>query len=254
MKTIAIANQKGGVGKTTTANTLIAGLSQKGYKVLAIDLDPQTNLTTSLGAEPKGATALGVLTGEIETAQAIVKTATGDLIPGNYLLANAESYLDATGKEYRLKEALEPIASKYDYVVIDTPPALSILTINALTSSDYVVVPAKADLYSLQGIDQLAKTIKTVKKYCNPNIKVAGILLTMYNDRTNITKEVAELVNQLSSKLDAEVFRSTIRNSIKATELQFKPGGLFSYAPRENITKDYEAWIEELLKTIKKGA
>ena len=249
MKVITIANQKGGVGKTTTANVLIAGLTERGFKVLGIDLDPQTNLTASMGADTKR-TALGVLTGECEAKDAIAETATGDLIPSSSRLANADMLLDETGKEYKLKEAIESVKGSYDYIIIDTPPSLNILTINALTACDYAIVPAQADLYSLQGISELAKTIDAVRKYTNPNIKVAGILLTMFNGRTRIAKEVSEILEQLASRLSTTVFKTRIRASVKATEIQFKQGGLFKYAPRATVTEDYRSWIDELLSSL----
>ena len=249
MKVITIANQKGGVGKTTTAATLVAGLTERGYKVLAIDTDSQVNLTTSMGATAQQ-TVLGVLTGELRAENAITHTATGDVIPGSNRLANADMLLDETGKEYKLREAIEPLHRQYDFCVIDTPPSLNILTINALTACDYVVVPAQADLYSLQGISELAKTIDAVRKYTNPKINVSGILLTMYNGRTRIAKEVTEILEQLATRLDTKVFSTKIRSSVKATEIQFKQGGLFKYAPRATVTEDYRAWITELLTSL----
>ena len=249
MKVIAIANQKGGVGKTTTANVLIAGLTAKGYRVLGIDLDAQSNLTTTLGASTKR-TALGVLTGEYEARDAIVTTETGDLIPSSNRLSNIDLYLEDTGKEYKLKEVIEPIKKGYDFIIIDTPPALNTLTINALTACDYVIIPALADYYSLQGINELGKTIDTIRKYTNPNIKVAGILLTMFNARTRIAQEVSEILDQLSRNLNTRVFSTKIRASVKASEVQFKKGGLFKYAPRATVTEDYRKWIDELLQAL----
>lgn len=245
MKVITVANQKGGVGKTTTCSALVAGLTQKGYRVLGIDLDAQTNLTTSMGATAKR-TALGVLTGECEAAEAIVHTETGDMIPSSTRLSNADMLLEETGKEHKLAEAIAPIKADYDYIIIDTPPSLNILTINALTACDLVIVPALADRYSLQGIGELAKTIDAVRKYTNPTIKVAGILLTMFNGRTRIAKEVTEVLEQMAAKLDTRVFDTKIRASVKASEVQFKKGGLFKYAPRATVTEDYRSWIDEL--------
>lgn len=250
MKVIAIANQKGGVGKTTTANALIAGLTEQGQKVLGIDLDPQGNLTASRGQTAQGATIFGVLTGEVKAKDAIIDTEAGELIAGSPMLATAEALITDTGKEYKLKEALQPLQNSYDYIVIDTPPSLGILTINALTACDYVIVPAQADLYSLQGIDQLTKTVDAVKKYCNHDIKVAGILLTMYNSRTRISAEVSGAIDTLASRLQTKVFDTKIRASVKASEVQFKTGGLFKYAPRATVTEDYRNWIAELQKAL----
>lgn len=177
---ISIINQKGGVGKSTTAEALLAGLTLKGYKTLAVDLDAQGNLTYATGANSQGATSLGVLTREVDAGDAIQHTPSGDIIPSNKALAGADAFITDTGKEYRLREALESVASEYDYIIIDTPPALSILTINALTASNSVIIPAQADIYSLQGIEQLAETIQPVKRYCNPTLSIEGILLTRY--------------------------------------------------------------------------
>ena len=168
----AVINQKGGVGKSTTAATLAAGLSLKGYKTLSIDLDAQGNLSYTAKARTNGATALGVLTGEVKAEEAIQHTASGDIIASNKALAGADAFIADTGKEYKLKEALESLQAAYDYVIIDTPPALGILTINALTACNSVIIPAQADIYSLQGVEQLADTMKPVKKYCNPDLKI----------------------------------------------------------------------------------
>ena len=193
MKTVSVINQKGGVGKSTTAEMLISALSLKGFKVLAIDLDAQGNLSYSLAANLDSPTILEVLTEEISAKDAI-KKARADVISSNKALAGADAFIADTGKEYRLKEALEKIAKNYDFCIIDTPPALGILTINALTASDSVIIPAQADIYSLQGIENLEETIKAVKKYCNPNLKIEGILLTRYNPRTILSREVSRKI------------------------------------------------------------
>ena len=164
---IAVINQKGGVGKSTTAQAIGQGLTLKGYKVLFVDLDAQGNLTYSLNASQSNKTVLEVLTKQVDAKDTIQKTATGDIMPSSLQLSGADLMLTEMGKEYRLKEALEPIKSKYDYIIIDTPPALGILTVNALTACTGVIIPAQADIYSLQGIGQLNSTIEAVKKYCN---------------------------------------------------------------------------------------
>lgn len=246
-KTLAIINQKGGVGKSTTALMLAAGLSLKGYSVLSIDLDAQSNLTYTAGAKTDGATALGVLTGEIKAGDAVQHTESGDIIPASKALAGADAFITDTGKEYRLKEALEPLAGKYDYIIIDTPPALGILTINALTACNSVIIPAQADIYSLQGIEQLAETMKPVKKYCNADLTIEGILLTRYSSRSVLSREVAELAEQLAAKLGTKLFKSTIREAIAVKESQISQRNLYSYAPRAKVTEDYTRFIAELL-------
>ena len=246
-KTLAIINQKGGVGKSTTALMLAAGLTLKGYSVLSIDLDAQSNLTYTAGAKTDGATALGVLTGEIKAGDAVQHTESGDFIPASKALAGADAFITDTGKEYRLKEALEPLAGEYDYIIVDTPPALGILTINALTACNSVIIPAQADIYSLQGIEQLAETMKPVKKYCNPALTIEGILLTRYSSRSVFSREVAELAEQLAAKLGTKLFKTTIREAIAVKESQISQRSLYSYAPKAKVTEDYTRFIAELL-------
>lgn len=248
MKCIAVINQKGGVGKSTTAATVAAGLSLKGYKTLSIDLDAQANLTYTAGAKTTGSTALGVLTGEAKAEDAIQHTDSGDIIAANKALAGADAFIADTGKEYRLKEALESVSAAYDYIIIDTPPALGILTINALTACDSVIIPAQADIYSLQGIEQLAETMKPVKKYCNPSLKIEGILLTRYSPRSVLSREVAELAEQLAARLGTKVFKATIREAIAVKEAQISQQTLYQYAPKAKVTEDYTALIEELIR------
>lgn len=246
-RVITVTNQKGGAGKTTTAATLAAGLSLKGYRVLLIDLDPQGNLTYTAGAKTSGATALGVLTGEVKPEDAIQHTASGDIIAASKALSGADAFIKDTGKEYRLKEALESLQGAYDFIIVDTPPALGILTINALTACNSVIIPAQADIYSLQGVEQLAETMKPVKKYCNPSLKIEGILLTRYSPRSILSREVAELAEQLAAKLGTRLFKTTIRENIAVKEAQISQRTLYQYAPKAKATADYTSFIAELL-------
>ena len=247
MKIITVTNQKGGAGKTTTAATLAAGLSLKGYKALLIDLDPQGNLTYTAGAKTNGATALGVLTGEVKAQDAIQHTDSGDIIASSKALSGADAFIADTGKEHRLKEALESLQGLYDYCIVDTPPALGILTINALTACNSVIIPAQADIYSLQGIEQLAETMKPVKKYCNPALHIEGIVLTRYSSRSVLSREVAELAEQLAAKLGTKLFKATVRESVTVKEAQISQKTLYGYAPKAKVTEDYTALIAELL-------
>lgn len=242
-----ITNQKGGAGKTTTALALAAGLTLKGYKTLSIDLDAQSNMTYTAGARTDGATALSLLTGEADTAAAIQHTESGDFIAASKALAGADAFISDTGKEYKLREVLEPIRGLYDYIVIDTPPALGILTINALTACDSVIIPAQADIYSLQGVERLAETMKPVKKYCNPALAIEGILLTRYNSRSILSKDIAELAEQLAARLETRLFKTTIREAITVKEAQISQRSLFSYAPKAKVTADYTRFIAEII-------
>ena len=167
-ETIAIVNRRGGVGKTATAHAIGAGLALRGYKTLFIDLDSQCNLTFDVGAKTAPLTSMEVLSGTATAQEAIQHTQGGDIIPASPSLAVADTTLEGTGKEYRLKEALEPIAGEYDYIIIDTPPALGVLTVNALTACNSAIIPAQAEVHSLQGIGLLYEAIRAVKKYTNP--------------------------------------------------------------------------------------
>lgn len=249
MITITIANQKGGVGKTTTAQALIDGLTEQGFKVLGIDLDGQSNLSLAAGASLAGASVLGVITRELEAQQAIQTAPNGaDIIPASKKLTNADALIE-TGEE--LKEALEPIKANYDYCIIDTPPALCKRTLSALIASDTVIIPARADLYSLQGIDELGDTIAGIQATRNPQIKVAGVLLTACKSRTALHREIIEPMEKLAAELDTKLFNTCIRESVKASEAQFSKAGLFKYAPRAGITQDYRDFIAELIERAK---
>jgi chromosome partitioning protein len=248
VKTIAVINQKGGVGKSTTALALGAGLSIKGFKTLFVDLDAQGNVTYTLGVETATATVFDVLIGKIAAGNAIHHTKQGAVIASSPSLSGADTVLTMVGKEYRLREALEPLQRDFDYIVIDTPPALGILTVNALTACSDVLIPSQADIYSLQGIGQLYGTLQTVKKYCNPSLRVMGILLTRYNRRNVISREIAEMIKSTATQLQTKLYTSKIREATAIKEAQAKRQSIYEYAPKSNVTADYEALIDEIIK------
>lgn len=245
---IAVINQKGGVGKSTTSNAIGAGLAHKGFKVLSVDLDAQGNLSYSLNANNKPLTSLEVLTGTATAKEAIIHTSQGDLIPASPALASADTIITETGKEYRLKEALEPLKADYDYIIIDTPPALGTLTINALTACDSVIIPAQADIYSLQGIGQLHQTIQTVQKYCNKDLSIKGIVITRYSPRAVLTRDMAELLEDTARQLNTRLFASRIRECIAIKEAQASQTDIYTYSPKSNASIDYGALVEEILE------
>ena len=247
-KAIAVIKQKGGVGKSTTALAIGAGLSLKGYSVLFIDLDAQGNLSYTLGADTKGYNAMGVLERPETAKEEIQHTPQGDIIASSPKLAGADKLLEETGKEYRLKEALESLQGAYDYIIVDTPPALGILTINALTACTGAIIPAQADIYSLQGIGQLNSTIETVKKYCNPSLSIMGIVITRFNGRSIIRREVAEMLEHTADQLHTKLFSSKIRECTALVEAQATKQNIYSYAPRSNATADYKALVDEIIK------
>lgn len=245
---IAISNQKGGVGKTTTTNALTAGFQRKGFRTLAIDMDSQGNLSFSMGAENENVpTIYHVLKGDVSALEAIQHTSFGDVIPGNILLSGVELEFNTTGREFILREALEPLKDLYDYIFIDTPPALSILTVNAFTASQYIIIPMLADVFSLQGLTQLYDTIQQVRKYCNPSLKIEGILLTRFNNRTVLSRDITETARLISEQLNMPIFDTVIRNSVVITEAQSIQEDMYSYSRTNNAVKDYSQLIDELI-------
>jgi chromosome partitioning protein len=248
---IAVINQKGGVGKSTTAFTLGKAFEIQGFKVLFIDLDTQGNLSYTMRAQNTNqavSTSLELLTGKVKTQKAIQHTKQGNIIASAPSLAVADSIIIETGKEYRLKKALTEVYSSYDYVIIDTPPALGILTINALTACSGAIIPAQADIYSLQGISQLYKTISAVKEYCNPNLKIMGILLTRYNSRTIISREISEMINKTAKQFQTKLYKNPIRECTAIKESQIKQTDIFKYAPNSNAAIDYKRLAEEIIR------
>ena len=244
---IAVINQKGGVAKSTTAQAIGQGLNYlHKQKVLLIDLDAQGNLSYSMGAK-QGLTIYDVILGEVDIKEAIQHTPVGDIIPASPKLSGIDLALVETGKEYKLKEALATILKDYDYIILDTPPALGILTVNALTCSTGVIIPAQADFYSLQGIGQLSSTLKAVKNYCNKDLLIKGIVLTRYNKRAVLSRDVAELLENTAKQLETKLYKTPIRECIAVKEAQATKETLFSYAPKSNATTDYKNLIKEVL-------
>ncbi len=247
-KVVTVSNQKGGVGKTTTVCNLAAGLKEKGFRVLAVDLDPQGNLGFSVGADMEtDASIYQVLKGDVSAKDAIQETQTADIIVSSILLSAIELEFTSTGREYLLKEALASVSGEYDYILLDTPPTLGILTVNAFTASDAVIVPMLSDIFSLQGIAQLYETVERVKKYCNPNLKVSGILLTNYNPRTNLSREIRGTVELVSRDLEVSLFETFIRKSVLVSEAQSVQRSVLVYAPDNNAATDYRLFTEEFL-------
>ena len=265
MKAIAVINQKGGVGKSTTAAAVGAGLILKGYRVLFIDLDAQGNISHTLRATPNSSGIMAMLQEPEIVRQTIEELPTAAItgskerkgaaavygvIASSNKLAAADTLLDSVGKEYRLKEALELIEPLYDYAIIDTPPALGILTVNALTAATAAIVPAQADIYSLQGIAQLSNTVNTIKKYCNPELEILGIVLTRYNSRAIISRELAELISSTAAKLNTKAYSTKIRECTAIKESQAVRECIYTYAPKSNAAADYSALLSEIITEI----
>lgn len=251
MDIVAIVNRKGGVGKTATAQALGAGLIRKGYSVLYVDLDSQTNLSYGLGASTAGLNSMDVLTGDATAQEAIQHTQQGDVIAGSETLAGADATIKDTGKEYRLREALEDLGGTYDYCIVDTPAALGTLTVNALTAANSVIIPVQAEIYSLQGIGQLHQSIEAVKKYCNHDLYIRGILITRYNGRAIISRDMQSNLEEAAAQLKTSLYATPIRECVSIKEAQASQQDIYSYAPRSNAAKDYEAFVEEFMERKK---
>lgn len=250
MKVISIANQKGGVAKTTTTQAISAIFNNSGTKTLAIDLDPQSNLSFAMGANIENApTIYNVLKGEVTIKEVIQNAPSGDILPSSILLGGADVEFTHTGREYLLREAISEIKNEYEYLIIDCPPALSILTINALVASDFIIIPALADVFSLQGMSQLNNTIQSVRKYCNLNLKILGILLTKFSQRTNLSAHIKESLNGICKQMNTIVFQTTIRNSISLQEAQLQQQHIIEYDKKANALTDYINFVEELEAT-----
>lgn len=248
-KIIAITNQKGGVGKSTTTGAVAAGLRYRGYKVLTIDMDPQGNLSYGMGAEltDDTPTIYELLRGTAAIDEVIQTTNQGDIIPANILLSGAELEFTKTGREFKLKKTIEPISDRYDYIIIDTPPALGILTTQAYTAADTLIVPMLSDIYSIQGITQLFEVVQSVKEYCNPILTIDGILITKYSKRAIIKRDMKATIEDLAVKMNTKVYKTTIRESVSVIESQVMQSDIQSYAPKSTVAKDYNMFIEEFL-------
>lgn len=251
-KIYAIANQKGGVGKSTTAQALAAGLYDLGKKVLLIDMDPQSNLSIICNAttDTENAdivTILEILIGQNELADGIQHMKKFDIIPSSMFLASIDSRLaDPISRSFKLQEALKGKIASYDYVIIDTPPALGTITANAMVASDYVIIPAQADILSLQGVTQLYTTIQSAREHCNPNLKIAGILLTRHKENTNLSKGMITLFQSMAAKINTKLFDSRIRDNNAIKEAQAKAIDIFEHKPKSNGAIDYKALLNEI--------
>ena len=246
-KIIAVTNQKGGVGKTTTCAGLCGGLAKLGNKVLAIDLDPQGNLSFSLGVEVEdNFTIYDVMKGNCDITDAVINGDICDVVPSNILLSGLELEMTGVGREYVLREQLGFIKKNYDYIILDTPPALSVLTINAYTASDELVIPMLCEVLSLQGIAQLRQTIFAVKRYYNKSLVVRGILLNKYNPHYTLTKGVEELAQMIAEQLDTTIFKSKISASVTIAEAPAHGESIITYSPKSRSAMEYMAFIKEL--------
>lgn len=248
-KIITITNQKGGVGKTTTALSLIGALKRKKYHVLGVDLDPQGSLGFSAGVDIENSvTIYDVLKGKAPIEDSIVSTDLGDFIPSNILLSTAELEFNVPGREYLLRDQLNKIAGDYDYIIIDTPPALNVLTVNAYVAAQGLIIPMAPEILSLLGIAQIRDTIETVRKYYNPDLEVLGILLNRFNVRLLLNREVEDMARDIAKNLGTKVFQAKIHSSVAVAESPAHGESVITYAPGSKPARDFKALLNELMR------
>jgi len=250
-KAIAIFNQKGGVGKTTTNVNLAACLAIKGKKVLILDIDPQGNTTSGIGIMKKGLkkTSYEILIDDkLAPEKAIMKTGVKnlDIIPASVKLAGAEIELvQLEGREKRLKKALEKIKSKYDYIFIDCPPSLGLLTINSLTAVDSVLIPIQCEFYALEGVSQLMSTVELVQKNLNPGLQIQGVILSMFDGRTNLSIQVVEEVKKYFRE---KVYSTVIPRNVRLAEAPSHGLPITEYDPKSKGAEAYLEFADEFLE------
>lgn len=253
--TIALANQKGGVGKTTTAINVAVVLSQRGYRILLVDIDPQGNATSSLGIDKHtlDATTYDVLIEDLSVTDALVPMARPnlDLLPSTPTLAGAEVELvGLPERERRLATALVTVADRYDLVIVDCPPSLGLLTVNALTAARYVIVPIQCEFLALEGLGQLIATIDLVKRQLNPPLDVIGVLMTMYDARTRLSAHVVEEVRRY---FPHRIFRTIVPRSIRLAEAPSYGQAIAEYDAESRGAQAYRAVADELLARLRLG-
>lgn len=247
---ISVANQKGGVGKTTTTINLSASIANRGYRVLIVDIDPQGNATSGLGIEKSSIKQdiYNVLIDEIPLKDTILHTSTKrlDLVPATINLSGAETELiSMMARETRLKSALDAVSNDYDFIFIDCPPSLGQLSINAFTASDSILIPVQSEYYAMEGLSQLLNTIRLVQKHFNKDLSVEGVLLTMLDSRTNLG---AEVVKEVQSYFDKKVYKTIIPRITKLAEAPSYGQPITEYAPNSRGAEVYDDLAKEVLK------
>ena len=246
-RTIAVVNQKGGVGKTTTCVNLTAALTETGAKVLLCDFDPQANATSGMGVDKTVSKGIySALIGEIPAVEAIAHTRYGDVLPSNKALAGAGvELIGMERREYLLRDALEPVKELYDFILIDCPPSLELLTLDALCAADAILVPVQCEYFALEGLSDLMNTVRLVRRSLNPALELEGVLLTMYDGRTNLAMQVAEEVKHY---FPGKVYAAVIPRNIRLSEAPSHGKPISAYDRTSRGAESYSAFAAEFLK------
>ena len=251
MRVLAITNQKGGVGKTTTAVNLAASLAAEGLRVLMIDLDPQGNATTGSGITKKEAlpTVYQLLIGAATLAEVCIKTDFGfDVLPANRELAGAEvELIDLSEREYRLKNALQAGRASYDFILIDCPPALNMLTVNGLVAADSVLIPMQCEYYALEGLSDLVETLRKVRAHLNSRLEIEGLLRTMFNAQSTLTQQVS---NELENHFGNKVYKTIVPRNVRLAEAPSYGKPVIAFDKNSKGAQAYSALAKEILERV----
>jgi len=245
---IAIGNNKGGSGKTTTALELSHEFHKRGFKTLLVDLDGQRNATIALDRKGASPTAFDVLTGQAETKESIIKTSAGDLIPAESKLDTLAQVLTGKGKEYAIRDMLEPLRSEYDYIILDLPPAINAASTNALAAADILLIASKAEAFHLEGIGTIYENADLIKKLCNHGLRILGIVITQY-EKTTLQKAMYSNAAKIAEQIGAKIY-APIRKCSKAAEAHAMHKCCGEYAPKCTTTIDYIALTDDILKDM----
>jgi len=248
-KIITVTNQKGGVGKTTITMSLVSSLSRRGYKVLGVDMDPQGSLGFCAGLDiENNNTIYDVLKGDLSARDAVVPAECGDFLLSNILLSGLGEEVNSYGRETLLRDALEPLRADYDYIIIDTPPGLSILTTNAYIAADSLLIPTKPSILEVLAVSQIRETIQEIHRSVNPDLKVLGILINFYDPRLSLGKEVTELMETLAQEMDTKVFKAKIRYTVGVAEAPAHAQSIFTYSRAVSAKVSFQTFTDEFLK------
>ncbi len=244
-ETLALFSRKGGNGKTSTASAITAGFLSKGYRVLVIDMDGQGSISHIMRAQP-GASVLDMLMGEVEISAAIQHTDAGDIIAANPGLDMADMNLTERGREFLLRNVLEGIKSDYDLIVLDTLPSFGVLTLNALAAASGVLIPSQSDVLSLNALGPAYELVQSARQTVNPSLAIRGILLTRFNRRSVLNRDIADAFAEAAANMGTRVFNTKIREGVVVKEAQARQQDIFTYAKRSNPAQDYSAFVDEL--------